>query len=97
MEAELYPYSSSEHYGKKSSIIQSSADADPFSFFNGSAPVANKKLNDEEDSVSVRSLSDQSSLDPNDHLPSALFGASSMMPNKPLIPTQPIALRTAMK
>jgi hypothetical protein len=75
--------------------MQNNIDADPFSFFH-TGPLPKRK-NDEDDSASVRSLSDQSSVDPNDHLPSSLFGASNMIANKPLIPTQPIALRTAMK
>jgi hypothetical protein len=33
----------------------------------------------------------------NEHLPTALFLSSNMMTNKALIPTQPVALRTAMK
>jgi hypothetical protein len=32
-----------------------------------------------------------------EHLPTALFLSTNMMTNKALIPTQPVALRTAMK
>jgi hypothetical protein len=65
-------------------------------FLESSSLNRNKHQRGEDDDISLRSTSDQS-FDAQDHLPTYLFGSSNMTGQNASVPTQPVALRTAMK
>jgi hypothetical protein len=65
-------------------------------FLESSSLNRNKHQRGEDDDISLRSTSDQS-FDAQDHLPTYLFGSSNMTAQNASVPTQPVALRTAMK